>query len=434
MAQDPEAALSRARRQGGCGCRPPFLLALLTCSLIFVLAFAVWRWLDRNELNETASEVDRGAAASTSASPSTTGLDTSKAATAPPTHRRMLRLDRGMVLRRQPKKDAPTVFLLPEAALLRVIDQQDAWYRVDATSLGADGPSWLYLEDGPSRELRVQSVWQTPRPSRALSASRRALALEHLGSDWTAGRCGPYPLLTDVNQAAALQACHRLAESLDAVYRQRFGVTPVGTAGETLILFRQLEAFRDFVRAEGLSSVGYAGHANASGGYLALYLGEQDLDDFAVTLVHELTHLVSWRALGGPLPRWLSEGLADGIGESATAQGISQPRGMDGLEAEAQRLRSASGGFPSSLELASLDAQGFDARPQDRHYEHSSLLVRFLMLDDELAPRFRSYLGDLAAGQGVAGQGDDPESLRHRLDISWDELDQRFSRWLIELL
>ena len=91
---------------------------------------------------------------------------------------------------------------------------------------------------------------------------------------------------------------------------------------------------------------------------MVLYLGEQDLDDFAVTLVHELTHLVSWRAVGGPLPRWLSEGLADGLGESATSQGIEPLNGIVGLEAEVQRLASGGGSLPSSLELASLEWGG----------------------------------------------------------------------------
>lgn len=432
MALDPEAALEQARRRSGCGCRRLALAVLLIGLLIAALVFAIHFWLAREQPNVAVSETEHspGVSAPSSAGPSS--LEASVAETesphaAPPSYRRMLRLDRGTVLRSQPQAQAPLVLLLPDAALLQVLDQQGMWYRIDVASVGIDRASWVHLEDGPSRELKVQSVWQVPRPSRALNASRRALAVQHLGESWTSGRCGPYELLTDVKEGRVLDACHRLAEGLDDAYRLRFGVTPVGTAGETLILFRFLDAFRAFVRAEGLSSVGYAGHANAGGGYLALYLGEQDLDDFVVTLAHELTHLVNWRALGGPLPRWLSEGLADGIGESASVQGLGKPRGIDGLEAEARRFRSGGTGFPSSLELASLDAERFDARPQDRHYEHSALLVRFLLLDDELAPRFRDYLADLAAGRGY-----EPEGFRHRLGISWDELDRRFSRWLTE--
>lgn len=337
-----------------------------------------------------------------------------------------MRVDAGMVVRQGPDDSSSSVHIIASSALLEVQEQQQSWYRLRLPPETSVTTGWLRLEDGTARQLRVTSVWQVPRPSRPVSEERLALARQHLSPGWQERHCGSYPLLTDVVDGALLAACDRLASSLDGAYQQRYGVSPLGRGGEAIILFRRLESFRDFVRAEGSSTVGYAGHASASRGYLVMYAGSQDPEDIAATLVHELSHLVSWRALGGPLPRWLSEGLADGLGDTATMQGIRRLEGVVGAEAEAQRLRQAvrSWGLPSSEELARLEVDAFDAAPQDRHYEHSALLVRFLLLDDSLAPSFRLFLNDLAAGSPYQA-----DRLQQRLGITWQQLDRRFAAW-----
>ena len=364
-------------------------------------------------------------------------VDPSEMATAPTpsddgaarSSRRMVRLDPGTVLRRAPTEDAASVHVTDADGLFEVQAHQGLWYQVrlpGALAATTDGSGWARLADGPHREIRLRSVWQSPRPSRSIDPQRLALAKEHLLGGGRMATCGAYPLLTDVEAGPLLEACDRLAASLDGVYEQRYGVRPQGRGSETIILFRQLDAFRRFVQAEGTSSAGYAGHASASGGYLVMYSGSQDAEEVMVTLVHELTHLVSWRALGGPLPRWLSEGLADGLGDSTTLQGIAPLRGQEGVEAEAQRLRQGTPtGLPGSEALLRLSPEAFDARPTDRHYEHSALLVRFLLLDGQLAPRFRAYLGRLAAGQPY-----DADPLLRQLGVEGSELDRRFARWL----
>ncbi len=345
----------------------------------------------------------------------------------PPPGRRMLRLDEGAVLRRQPRDDADSVHVTRTAGLFEIQAQQGPWYRLRLPAAVEATDGWVRLVDGQGRELLLRSVWQVPRPSRPIEQRRLDLAKQHMLGGGRSGRCGPYPLLTDVEPGPLLQACDHLANALDDVYDRRFGVQPLGQGGETILLFRQLDAFRRFVQAEGSTAVGYAGHASASRGYLAMYSGSQDVEDAVVTLAHELTHLVSWRALGGPLPRWLSEGLADGIGDSTTLSGIGPLRGISGLEVEAQRLRQVSGGrgLPKIEELVRLSPEDFDAGSDARHYEHSALWVRFLLLDAQLAPRFRAFLADLAAGQPY-----DADHLQRRLAVAWPELDRRFAGWL----
>lgn len=339
----------------------------------------------------------------------------------------MLRVDPGAVLRRQPADTAASVHVTSAAGLLEIAEQQGPWYRLRLPSTAVATDGWIRLADGEHRVLVLRSVWQVPRPSRSIDPQWLGLAKQHLSGGGREGRCGPYPLLTDVEPGPLLEACDRLAAFLDDVYRRRFGVEPMGQGGETILLFRRLDAFQRFVRAEGSASVGYAGHASSTRGYLVMYSGSQDLEDVVVTLVHELTHLVNWRALGGPLPRWLSEGLADGIGDATTAAGIGPLQGLSGVEMEARRLRQVAGsrGLPEIEELVRLSPEGFDAEPTDRHYEHSALLVRFLLMDTQLAPRFRAFLAELAAGNAY-----DAERLRQHLGVGWSELDRRFADWL----
>lgn len=75
-----------------------------------------------------------------------------------------------------------------------------------------------------------------------------------------------------------------------------------------------------------------------SRGYTAIWAEPARPQSFARTLAHELTHVVHRRALGGDLPRWLSEGLADAIGDTATGAGIGTLEGLEGSEGIADRL------------------------------------------------------------------------------------------------
>jgi len=51
--------------------------------------------------------------------------------------------------------------------------------------------------------------------------------------------------------------------------------------------------------------------------------------------------------------------------------------------------------------------------------------VRYLLLDPELAPRFKGYLQAIARGERY-----DPERLRTALGLSWNDLERGFSGWL----
>jgi hypothetical protein len=239
--------------------------------------------------------------------------------------------------------------------------------------------------------------------------------------------CGPYRLLTDVGDSRILTLCSRLAEPLDEAYRRLYGLEPRGRPAEAIFLFAERSDFRRFSQEiAGLRS-GYAGFADGLRGYAAFPAEPEDLDHFAQTLAHELSHLLNRRALGAGLPPWLSEGLADGIGDAATVLGLEEPKGLQGVRGQAQRLRYAfQGDSPPSLEgLVSLSRGQFDRGTVSYDYEQSALFVRFLLLSRH-RQGFRRFLGDLASGTPYETQ-----RLPAALELSWNELDREFHDWLL---
>ncbi len=240
------------------------------------------------------------------------------------------------------------------------------------------------------------------------------------------GHCGPYGLTTDSSDSRLLAACETIGATLDGVYAARFGVRPSGPPAEGIVLFRELSTYRAYVSRDGRLAAGYAGFASDFDGLVVLHAGS-GRKSAITTLAHELTHLVHRRALGTNLPPWLSEGLADAIGDGATEEGIGPLVGLSGVESQAERLRGAlSRGWTRPLaELAGLPRSGFDRGVRSFDYEQSALLVRHLLLDPSLAPRFKAYLADLAKGERY-----DPERLRAALEISWSGLEAGFESWL----
>ena len=241
-------------------------------------------------------------------------------------------------------------------------------------------------------------------------------------------RCGPYSLWTDVTDQQILALCERIGERLDGRYRARFSVAPVGQPRETIFLFAQGEGFRQFMAQEGSVRVGYAGVARGTKGFVALHADGLAVETVAATMAHELTHLVNRRALGSDLPRWLAEGLADAIGDSADGQGIGELSGLLGVEEEARRLAwgYGEGKVGSVARLVELQRGEFDRGVVSFDYEQSALLVRYLLLDAQLGKRFRGYLRQLAGRQRYSSA-----ALEAALAVRWSGLDLRLRQWVL---
>jgi hypothetical protein len=295
--------------------------------------------------------------------------------------------------------------------------------------------AWWVLRPDPSvPDAEPSPVVENPAPgpgrglaSEAPDAELLASARELLGDDAREDDCGPYALYTDVGDPRFVAVCTLLASRLDGLYAERYGVRPRGEPAEAIVLFAEIGDYRSFSKRQQIA-LGYAGYALGARGLAVFYAGDQSVDGFLPTLTHELTHLLSRRALGANLPRWLSEGLADGIGDSATSGGFRplEKEAGNGLQATRLRTAMASGQVGSVRRLVGLQPSEFDHETPSFDYEQSALLVRFLLVVPELASGYRSFLGEMARGGSY-----DPDGLRRALGVSWEELDRRFAAWVV---
>ena len=152
--------------------------------------------------------------------------------------------------------------------------------------------------------------------------------------------CGPYRLLSDLSPARLVgieRFCATLAGTFEEEVAARLGVAPAHPPRGTIVLFASRRRYRDAVTSTSDLPQGYAAWSDARSGTVALPAGDVADDELAATLAHELAHLAERRLFGFPRPRWLSEGLADAIGDSATSAGFRKLEGFVGVEAQRRR-------------------------------------------------------------------------------------------------
>ncbi|MEM8996589.1 MAG: hypothetical protein AAGF23_17520 [Acidobacteriota bacterium] len=309
-----------------------------------------------------------------------------------------VRLRPGAVVRSGPGTADEAVAWLEDGGLFAVLEATDGAYRIEIPGEDGAAPTSGWVPAGAEglREVRIARSRLGPQVAPEPDAAALEAASRHLGDGGREWPCGPYRLLTDVSDRAFLDLCTNLAVDLDAAYAERFGLEPAGQARGAVILFRDPADFRAFAEA----SAGHAGHARASRSYVSLYVGDRTVRTLATTLAHELTHLVNRRALGTPLPRWLSEGLADAIGDPATPTGLGPAAGLGGAEVARRRVLERPD-LPNLGELATLDFGQFDGRPDARDYEQSAVFIRFLLSDAERRRAFHAFLRGVAEGESA---------------------------------
>ena len=283
------------------------------------------------------------------------------------------------------------------------------------------------VADGGFTITRSRSL---PRQGSAIEPEVVGRARRHLENGGQDGQCGPYALLSDVTDRDLLDICEGISLELDATYETRFGVPPIGGPAATILLFANREGYRAFAAEEGMATAGYAGYSIPDRGYTAIWADASRPLSLATTLAHELTHLVHRRALGGGLPRWLSEGLADAIGDTASLAGIEALDGTRGVEGLAERVHLGleAGQVRSVARLVTLEGHEFDRGTPSYDYEQSALLVRYLLTDVDLEGRFRAFLNDLSQGMAYS-----PDLLQAHLALEWVEIDRRLAAWLQDL-
>lgn len=240
--------------------------------------------------------------------------------------------------------------------------------------------------------------------------------------------CGPYRLLSDLAPTRFVgieRFCATLAAALEGEVAARFGLVPAHPPRGTIVLFASRRRYRDAVAAATDLPQGYAAWSDARAGTVALPAGDVADDELAATLAHELAHLAERRLFGFPRPRWLAEGLADAVGDSATPAGFRKLEGFVGVEAQRRRWLALGRGRTGALErLVAGSPEPFDHGPASLDYELAALFVRFLLLDPDLAPRFRAWLGDQTVQRPTI------PALFPALGVDAPTLERRFEAWV----
>jgi hypothetical protein len=272
-----------------------------------------------------------------------------------------------------------------------------------------DGPPPLGSEPAPPLPLPGRPA----DPEKLQEARALFAAGEH------EGRLGPYALYTDVRHEPTLRRLAAVAEQAEALYRERYGLEPVGETLESVLLYRREQDYRalqaGWERIRGLDSMGHTGY-----GLVALFVGELETTIVEQALLHEIGHLLNRRSLGPALPPWLEEGLADDLSyhrlddhlrleapqlaelRSETEEQVTFYGALAGLDLLVGKLRQ--GSLPSLASLTTTEWQSFVADGRaSASYAESLFFVRYL-LDDAVSGRaeaFREFLTGVSRGESV---------------------------------
>lgn len=282
---------------------------------------------------------------------------------------------------------------------------------------------------------------------------------------------GPWTAFTDA-PSKDLAPLARVASHLAEAFTERYGLIVEPPGEQAIALFTKLRDYRAFLESGGypnasttrVGGVDLSARSHVEGGIVGTSL--RDGPKLArIHLVHELTHLLQRRAFPGPLPRWLSEGMAedlawcrvdaDGRLDLGSIQGLFFMKGGVRIDVDSQGPSAALDDYVVSLHesgegpsirvlLERGDAHlgpvqsGFVRGVSRRAVTASALLVRFL-LDGERdltspyprgsgakqgarAVRFRTFLSSVAAGGSpgedafFAAMGSDAPALQKVFD------------------
>ncbi len=353
----------------------------------------------------------------------------------------------GSALRTRPSPSAPLIARLDRYYVLPYLKREGDW--VEVRPGGRRG--WVRV--GPRDSGAPPPLGEEPMPPHPLAGIAAPPALlraaeAQMVNPPRRSRLGPYPLVTDFEQPGLLAALDRLVGQIEPLYRERYGLNPVGTPKATIVIFalkKEFEAFnRSDPRLRGLRPEG-----TEVPGLVALYAEGHNRSELEATLVHEITHLLNRRGLGPALPPWINEGMAEDMASSRiTPMGTIDGNALAGVVTVSGKRRTLMGAqagvlllakqmhsaeAPSLIRLTTMDWRSFVAAPSAaEHYRQAGLLFRCLatgpvMPGHAVHPRegLQRFLREIASGGPATG-----DALVEALGTSWSQLHTYFRSWL----
>lgn len=346
----------------------------------------------------------------------------------------------GIPLLSEPRPGAPRVLTPTRIAVLKVLDRRPGWVQVQY----GDVTGWLPRDwTGLDPPLGSDPDPVRPMTGRGPDEQRLGWARARLMPPEVVGNVGPYLVYTDLRDPPRLSFFDRVASGMEAAYRSRYGVSPIGEPAEAVVLFSRESDYRAFLgEATSVAELPASGHTGH--GIVSLFDGRRPASEVASTLVHELAHLLNRRAIGPALPSWLEEGIADDLSQAqidgsgrllpGTLGGVTVRVGsrieMHGARAALQDLldAAAAGKLRPLPQLLSLDWSDFVRQNGELNYAQSSFFIRYLLQGEQgtLAPGFRAFLREVSEGKPP-----EPEALREKLGRPWPMLEAGFRLWVL---
>ncbi len=336
----------------------------------------------------------------------------------------------GSQLMLEPDPTTLVLAILPEARL-PLVETRDRWVKVRY----GDRVGWVDLDAHRKPALA---------PARAIQPEPEPLDLGM--RNWLRDNLGPYQLFSLVDEPALVDYLGHVAAEHGRVYAERYGLEVHPELTGSVVLFAGRQEFFEFQRARGhdFTESRVDGYFHSPDTVL-MYRGFFSRQQLAATLIHELTHLVSWQALRrwgqiDTMPPWLDEGMAEDLSLSRVDRKqrlVAAPLGPTNLHYERrlgvivfelERKIATLGTAPSLPQLLAMDREAFLASDSQLNYLMSAMWVRYLLSDgdSQLAEGFRAYLKSVAAGGKT-----EPEELRSRLGLTWPQLTGGFRGWLV---
>ena len=356
-------------------------------------------------------------------------------------------LEPGARVQVSPEAGSEVLVTIESLGNYSLVERHGDWFHIRRYSADQgvlDGWTWLPGYEAPTAERLQRPDPVLPMESMPPDTARARRARSLMEERGVETSCEPYTFLTEGLDPHSLEYHCVVASSLEEIYRERFGLNPIGEPAEAIFLFGSQDAYREFVSDDEAIRAEGAGHASPSRGYVALYSEDLPREEVASTRIHELTHLINRRALGPALPPWLEEGLADDLAESRLDEsgrlipgelgGYSQASGagirhFGGVVSASRLIKALDGsGLPDLSELVQMGSEEFhSAQRESLLYALSSFWIRFLLSDAPGADPegFRAFLEAVAAGELLT-----PDLLARSLDADEAELDASFETWL----
>ena len=283
----------------------------------------------------------------------------------------------GSALHLEPDPAALVLLILP-AVQLPLVESRDRWVKVRY----GDRVGWVDLEGG-----------RAPRaapPVRHEVAEPEPLAI---GEGWRQGELGPYELFRRFEEPGLIDELGRVAGQHARLYVERYGLE-VGEVAGSVLLFAGRREFLEFQRSRGHEVENRIDAYFHSPRTVVMYRARGRRGKLAASLIHELTHLLTWQALGAgrrvgsPLPPWLEEGMAEDLALSRLDRRdrlVASPLAPTNLRfgrrlgarlLELEQKIGPGGTAPALPQLLAMDEDAFTSSDIEVNYFMSACFVR----------------------------------------------------------